>query len=94
MPGILDYLQQLVNIAVAFIRQLQERHVGWLTFNRKTGEFTREQQPLLKKLKILLLFNPITEWIDRTHLLRLWTHERSLKAGRLRSTSIKIVTSH
>ncbi|KAB8260994.1 phosphatidylserine decarboxylase-domain-containing protein [Aspergillus pseudonomiae] len=82
MPGIISYLQQLLNVAVAFIRQLQERHVGWLTVNRKTGEFTREQQPLLKKLKILLLFNPITEWIDRTHLLRLWTHERTLRAGK------------
>jgi hypothetical protein len=28
----------------------------------QNGEFMREQQPLLKKLKILFLFNPLVEW--------------------------------
>ncbi|KAB8233887.1 hypothetical protein ETB97_011907 [Aspergillus alliaceus] len=83
MPGFPNLVQQFINTAIAFFRQLQDRHVGWPTLIRKTGEFTREKQPLLKKLKILLLFNPITEWIDRTHLLRLWTHERTLRAGRV-----------
>lgn len=41
----------------------------------------REQQPILKKLKILLLFNPLTDWIDTTHAMRLWTHRRSFNAG-------------
>jgi phosphatidylserine decarboxylase len=81
MAGILDFVQKIINTAIAFIQQIQGRHVGWLTFNRKTGDFTREQQPLFKKLKLLLLFNPLTEWIDRTHLLRLWTHERNIREG-------------
>jgi hypothetical protein len=42
----------------------------------------REQQPILKKLKLLFLFNPLTEWIDTTHLMRLWAHDRSVKAGK------------
>ncbi|KAF7592342.1 hypothetical protein BBP40_000325 [Aspergillus hancockii] len=81
MSAIIAFVQKVVYAAIALIKQLQDRHVGWLTLNRKTGEFTREQQPLLKKLKLLLLFNPLTEWIDRTHLLRLWTHEESLREG-------------
>jgi phosphatidylserine decarboxylase len=41
----------------------------------------REQQPLLKKLKLLLLFNPLMDWVDTTHAVRLWTHDRSLRTG-------------
>lgn len=61
---------------------LQNREVGWLTVVRRTGEFRREQQPILKKLKLLFLFNPLTQWIDRTHLFRLWTHEKNFYAGK------------
>ncbi|KAL8837996.1 MAG: hypothetical protein Q9176_005344 [Flavoplaca citrina] len=33
-----------------------------LTTAAKTGNFVREQQPLWKKFKLLVLFNPFTEW--------------------------------
>ncbi|KAI0451522.1 phosphatidylserine decarboxylase-domain-containing protein [Xylaria acuta] len=52
-----------------------------LSWAFSTGDFMHEQQPLKKKLKLLLLFNPITEWIDRTHAMRLYIHRESLKAG-------------
>lgn len=35
-----------------------------MTKNRKTGEMMREQQPLMKKIQLLLLFNPVTEWVS------------------------------
>ena len=57
--------------------QVQHRQVGWLTKNRKTGELVREQVPLAKKARMLLLFNPLTEWVDRTHLFRYWLHEKT-----------------
>jgi len=73
------------------------RQAGWTSLNRKvrkrspgiegithiikTGELEHEQQPLLKKLKLILLFNPIMEWIDTTHAMRLWMHHRNRKAG-------------
>lgn len=41
----------------------------------------REQIPLLKKLKLLLLFNPLTEWIDTTHMMRLFIHRKSIQEG-------------
>jgi hypothetical protein len=41
----------------------------------------REQQPILKKLKLILMFNPLLEWIDTIHVMRLWTRNRSVKAG-------------
>jgi hypothetical protein len=41
----------------------------------------REQEPLLKKLKLLVLFNPLMEWIDTTHLMRLYAHDKTLKQG-------------
>jgi phosphatidylserine decarboxylase len=37
--------------------------------------------PIMKKLKMLLLFNPLVEWIDQTHLFRLWLHDKTVKAG-------------
>ncbi|SPQ21484.1 5ca93f65-ccab-4271-9d54-0b9d5afaf9a6 [Thermothielavioides terrestris] len=60
----------------------KDAHWGWMTFVRKTGKFEREQQPLLKKLRIILLFNPLTEWIDTTHAMRLYLHESALKQGK------------
>ena len=41
----------------------------------------REQQPLWKKLKLLLLFNPLTEWLDTTHLMRLYLHHTAVEEG-------------
>ncbi|KAE8154601.1 phosphatidylserine decarboxylase-domain-containing protein [Aspergillus avenaceus] len=81
MHTIIAFILKIVGLAIDLFQQLFARRVGWITIDRKSGKITREQQPLLKKLKLLVLFNPITEWVDRTHLLRLWTHERSLRAG-------------
>merc|ERR1711900_57930 len=74
-------IHSIIDYALALLKLVQNREVGWRTLNRKTGKYEREQQPLFKKLKLLLLFNPITEWIDRTHLLRLWIHEKTIAAG-------------
>lgn len=41
----------------------------------------REQEPLMKKLKMLFLFNPLTEWIDTTHAMRLYMHNKSIEEG-------------
>jgi phosphatidylserine decarboxylase len=85
MSGIFNYIHQLVDQVFAFTKLIQNREVGWLTVDRKTGEYKREKQALLKKFKLLLLFNPLTEWIDQTHLIRLYTHEKNLAAGLLSS---------
>jgi phosphatidylserine decarboxylase len=78
---LLVYIHRTLDYALALVKLVQNRQVGWRTLNRKTGKYEREQQPILKKLKLLLLFNPLTEWIDQTHLLRLWIHEKTVKAG-------------
>lgn len=78
-----DFIHSILDVGLRYVRLMQNREVGWPTVDRKTGKFKREQQTLWKKLKLLLLFNPVTEWIDRTHLLRLWTHEKNLDAGKL-----------
>ncbi|KAK6829405.1 phosphatidylserine decarboxylase [Apiospora arundinis] len=61
---------------------------GWKTLDRKTGKLMREQQPLSKKLKLILLFNPVTEWIDTTHVMRMWIHEKSLREGEEEGTPV------
>ena len=81
MEALLTYAHWLLDSALGFTKLVQEREVRWLTVVRRTGEYKREQQPLMNKIKLLLLFNPLTEWIDRTHLFRLFTHERNLYAG-------------
>ena len=57
--------------------QVHNREVGWLTKNRKTGELIRERQPLMKKVRMTILFNPVVEWVDRTRLFRYWLHEKT-----------------
>lgn len=51
------------------------------TYRRQTGKHMREQQPLWKKFKLLLLFNPLTEWLDTTHLMRLYLHHTAIEEG-------------
>lgn len=79
---LLSYLHRALDYALALVKLVQNREVGWQTLNRKSGKYEREQQPILKKLKLLLLFNPLTEWIDQTHLLRLWIHKKTIAAGK------------
>jgi phosphatidylserine decarboxylase len=81
MSLILGYVHQLIDTALSFLKLIQSREIGWPTIVRETGEFKREQQPLWKKFKLLLLFNPLTEWLDQTHLFRLYTHEKNIEAG-------------
>lgn len=81
MDAIRDYVHWILDSALGYMKLLQSREVGWLTVVRKTGKFKREQQPILKKIKLLLLFNPLTEWVDRTHLFRLLTHDQNFYAG-------------
>ncbi|CAI7645526.1 unnamed protein product [Penicillium palitans] len=52
----------------------------------QTGRYIREQQPLMEKLKLLLLFNPLTEWLDTTHVVRLYMHREREKPGREEGT--------
>lgn len=82
---LLNYLHSLLNAILSYFKIIQTREVGWITIDRRTGQFKREQQSLWKKFKLLLLFNPVTEWIDRTHWMRLWTHEKSFAAGKKQS---------
>lgn len=81
MDGVSHYIHSLLDWALTWLSLIQQRQVGWQTVDRKTGEFKREQQTLYKKLKLLLLFNPLMEWVDQTHLIRLWTHEKNLRKG-------------
>lgn len=37
---------------------------------------------MLRKLRLLLLFNPLTEWIDRTKIYRSLLHRRTIEAER------------
>jgi len=41
--------QQIVDYAISLVKLVQNHKVGWLTLNKKTGEYEREQQPLVKK---------------------------------------------
>ncbi|KUM56295.1 hypothetical protein ACN42_g10921 [Penicillium freii] len=79
---VLSLLHRAVDYVLSCLKLVQNREVGWITVDRKTERRVREQQPLLKKLKLLLLFNPLTEWLDTTHAMRLYMHRKNVKAGR------------
>jgi phosphatidylserine decarboxylase len=76
-----DWIHQVLDYALSTVKLVQNREIGWMTVDRKTGRYKREQQPIFKKLKLLFLFSRLVEWIDRTHLLRLWIHDKTIKAG-------------
>lgn len=76
-----DYIHRILDYALSTAKLIQNREVGWMTLDRKSGQYKREQQPIFKKLKLLFLFSRPLEWVDRTHLLRLWIHDKSIKAG-------------
>ncbi|KHN94088.1 Phosphatidylserine decarboxylase [Metarhizium album ARSEF 1941] len=78
---ILQHIHAIVDYFLSFVKLEQNAEIGWPSLNRKTGQFEREQQTLWKKLKLIVLFNPLMEWIDRTHLMRLYMHEESLAEG-------------
>jgi len=84
---IVNFVHSLVEYLFSLVKLAQNRQVGWPTVDRRTGRYTREQQPLTKKLKLLLLFNPLTEWLDTTHMMRLWTHRRAIEAGKKEATA-------
>jgi len=44
-------------------------------------------QPLMKRIKLLLLFNRLTEWIDTTKAMRLHIHKESLREGKKEGTA-------
>ncbi|KAK6500938.1 hypothetical protein TWF506_003696 [Arthrobotrys conoides] len=79
---IFGYVSTILDELLGYCKLIQNREVGWPTVDRKTGELKREQQPIWKKIKLILLFNPITEWIHRTKLMRLYLHENSTKEGK------------
>jgi hypothetical protein len=35
----------------------------------------------MKKLKLILLFNPLMEWLDTTHAMRLYMHSKAIEEG-------------
>ncbi|KAI0832268.1 putative phosphatidylserine decarboxylase [Hypoxylon sp. FL0890] len=86
--GLSELFRKIYLFVDSFLNYLLQRchlsangEYGWKSLDRKTGRLMREQQPLTKKLKLILLFNPLTEWIDTTHLMRLWVHKKSIRKG-------------
>ncbi|KAK7428284.1 hypothetical protein QQZ08_005181 [Neonectria magnoliae] len=77
--AIFDFFHAVLNRLLSWIHLAENQEYGWETVDRMTGRLGREQEPLLKKLKLLLLFNPLTEWLDTTHLMRLYIHNNSVR---------------
>ncbi|RDW92793.1 putative phosphatidylserine decarboxylase [Aspergillus mulundensis] len=88
--GVLGILHAAVDWLLGWAKLVQNREIGWLTIDRKTGKYKREQQPIWKKLKLLLLFNPLTTWLDTTHAMRLYMHNSAVKEGTSPATPIPI----
>jgi len=78
---VVDILYAVVDWALKWCHLAQNTEYGWTSLDRKTGRVMREQQPLLKKLKLLVLFNPIMEWIDTFHVVRVHAHKKAINKG-------------
>jgi hypothetical protein len=78
----LNWLHAFLNRVLTCLGAMEPRRVGWKSFNRKTGELKREQIPLMKKVKLSILFSPLVQWIDTTHAMRMYIHRSSIKEGK------------
>ncbi|KAH8747730.1 phosphatidylserine decarboxylase [Diaporthe sp. PMI_573] len=87
MVFLVDIFHWVVDRVLRIVSLAQNQEYGWKSIDRKTGRIIREQQPLLKKLRLLLLFNPMTEWLDTTQAMRVHMHKKSEKEGRVEATS-------
>lgn len=78
---ITEWAHFALDYCLSCVQLVQNREIGWKTLDRKTGHFERERQPIVKKLKLLVLLSPLMQWIDRTNALKLWIHDKTIKAG-------------
>lgn len=53
----------------------------------------REQQPLSQKARLLLLFNPLTEWVVRTRTLQYYMHNKTDHEGEVEVCCALIASS-
>ncbi|GES58086.1 phosphatidylserine decarboxylase [Aspergillus terreus] len=83
---IFKILHTIADYILSWVKMAQNRQIGWLTVDRKTGKLVREQQPLMKKMKLILLFNPLMEWLDTTHAMRLYMHNKAVEEGEREAT--------
>jgi phosphatidylserine decarboxylase len=78
----MNFLHRILDYCLSSVKLIKNREVGWRTVNRKTGKLDREQQPILKKIKLIFLFSRFIEWVDVTHAMRLWIHDKTIQEGR------------
>ncbi|EHY59974.1 hypothetical protein HRR83_006337 [Exophiala dermatitidis] len=83
---LLDLIHQAIDYCLTQVKLVQNREIGWQTLDRKTGQLKREQQPILKKLKLLILFSRLVEWVDVTKAMRLWIHDKTIREGKVEGT--------
>ncbi|KAK6504634.1 hypothetical protein TWF481_006573 [Arthrobotrys musiformis] len=81
-----SYVSNLLDEVLGWCNLIQNREVGWPTVDRKTRKLKREQQPILQKLKLIALFSPLIEWVDRTKIMGLCLRDNSTKEGKRERT--------
>ncbi|KAI1371459.1 putative phosphatidylserine decarboxylase [Hypoxylon crocopeplum] len=86
LERVYHFIDSFLNYLLTTCHLSANGQYGWKSLDRKTGKLMREQQPLTKKMKLLFLFNPLTDWIDTTHLMRLWIHNKSIRKGEEEAT--------
>ncbi|KAK6528494.1 hypothetical protein TWF281_009735 [Arthrobotrys megalospora] len=79
---ITGYITIILDGLLAWCNLIQNSEVGWPTVERKSGALKREQQPIPEKIKLILLFNPVAEWVHRTKLMKLLLSEETTKEGK------------
>jgi hypothetical protein len=77
----MNFFHQILDYCLSSVKLIKNQEVGWRIINRKTGKQGREQQPILKKIKLLFLFSRFVEWVDVTQVMRLWIHDKTIQEG-------------
>ncbi len=76
------FVKLFIAWVVYWYNNIRTGHVGHQCLIRSTGRVIREQMPLKKRLRLLLLFSPECEWIDRVYIFRQYLHHEADVSGK------------
>jgi len=76
------FIKLFIAWVVYWYNNIRTGHVGHQCLIRSTGQVVREQMPLTKRLRVLILFSNEFEWIDRLHVFRRHLHHEADVSGK------------
>ena len=82
----LEWLAALFVWFICWIENLRTEHVGSPYYDRRTGRVEREQQPVGKRIKQLILYSWPFDVVDNFFFMRRHLHDTAVSMGKAENT--------